>query len=226
MLIYEKKITVEHPETGEDVEVTTLFGTMGNVPGDNDEELTIKIEDYDEEMPLSILILETAVMREDLKSVGLPQSLLYFFTSSFDDTQLVGIKYLGDPSEGTIPFSEDNFKVYLGDICIIGEPKTPQEKEVVSIEIIEEPDITTYQRQPEGDEPKFLDMTGLTLNVEYSDGTTEEIEHTKGIEDGMIFDPQEGINVVETYPDDYDFNVTITFGGKQATQVIYINNPM
>lgn len=93
----------------------------------------------------------------------------------------------------------------------VGDAPTPDEKTLSSIAVKTAPTKVTYT---EGD--KF-DPTGLVITATYSDESTEDVAYADHASD-FTFDPSLTTTLATT-----NNSVTITYGGKSATQTITVN---
>lgn len=143
MLVYEKKVN-----EGEELK-RRLFGTMGNVPAEDDNELIYKDAD------------DAVITPVD--------------SDSYVDDKLGGIIRLSD-NKAVKVFINDNTQ---GEIQIIppadkeSEVIIEEEKVIESITISAMPTKTTYI------EAEALDLTGLEVTANYSDGTSEVVTNFK-----------------------------------------------
>ena len=90
----------------------------------------------------------------------------------------------------------------------------PEEKIVTSIEIENYPDKTDYEKDEE------LDLTGLTINVYYSDGSSKEIDVTLDMIKEMPDMTKSGEKTVVIYYEGHEDTFKITVKGEKLTPTI------
>lgn len=188
MLVYEKWVTETVDK--EEVLVRHLYGTEASIPSDDDNELVYLDENGDE------VTIEDALANT----------------------------YLDDGAGGIIMVEPDGTESYLGvaiedengDLIQIIPPVEEDEedegdsKEVTEINITNPPGKTQYN---EGDK---LDMDGIEIKADYSDGSSKTVDY--GDED-LSYDPDDGADVTKDMT-----KVTVSYEGKTAEQPIVVND--
>ena len=114
MLIYEKY--VEEEIDGETVKVRHLFGTMGNLPANDDAQLTYKDNDGD--------------------TITVEPTDMYVDGGSKEGIQYINRLYTEDEEA-----KEERLNVFIGDKCVVGKV---EEKNIVSIEVTTLPTKSSY----------------------------------------------------------------------------------
>ena len=141
MLVYEKRVN-----EGEELK-KRLFGTMGNVPAEDDNELIYKDAD---DLVINPVNPDSYV---DDKLGGIIR---------LSDNKAVKV-FINDNTQGEVQIIPPSTKV-------VETPEVPEEEKVIeSITISAMPAKTTYI------EGEALDLTGLKVTVNYADATSEVI---------------------------------------------------
>ena len=175
MLVYEKKVN-----EGEELK-RRLFGTMGNVPAEDDNELIYK--DADD------LVINPVI------------------PDSYVDDKLGGIIRLSD-NKAVKVFINDNTQ---GEVQIIPHSIKESEVIVEEEKVIEAVKISAMPTKIAYIEEEALDLTGLEVTVDYSDETSEVVSNFKAVPaNGTILTTADNKVVIAVNDVTAEFEITVS----------------